>query len=72
MTYNPTKEEILIEALLHLPYQKRIDLWKKLEVYNTIELKWLKANNLESITGIVSIGGDALADSEGMFDEISG
>ena len=49
-------EEILLEALSRLPYQKRLDLWKKIEVNTNVELKCLRTDCLESITGIISIG----------------
>jgi hypothetical protein len=62
-------EEFLIEALSHLPYKKRLDLWKKIELHTIIDLKLLKAEKLDNLIGIVSIGGDAVIDTESIFDE---
>jgi len=62
-------EEMLIEALSQLPYQKKIDLWKKIEPRSNIKLKWIKADKLDNLTGIIFIGGDAVKDTEKIFDE---
>ncbi len=62
-------EDILIDALSHLPYKKRLEIWEKSEAGSAIDIKWLKPEKLDRLTGITSLGGDAVIDSEKIFDE---
>lgn len=61
-------EELLIDALMQLPYKKRLEIWRKVHEVTKIELRCLKAEKLDKITGLVSLGGDAVRDSEKVFD----
>ncbi len=62
-------EEKLIEAFRRLPAKQRLELLKKLQALAERELRSVPANTLYALTGIVSLGGDALADTEVIYDD---
>ena len=62
-------EEVLIEALQQLSPERRRQLLKQIEGERELEPVPLPADALKEITGIINIGGDALEDSERIYDE---
>jgi hypothetical protein len=62
-------EEKLIEAFQRLPPKQRIELLKKLWLLAEPELRTVPANTLYALTGLVSLGGDALTDTEAVYDD---
>ncbi len=64
-------EPKLIEAFRRLPPQQRVRLLEVLRALCEPELRTVPASRLHSLTGIVSLGGDALADTEAIYDEHS-
>ncbi|MGA1826559.1 MAG: hypothetical protein ACMUIP_18045 [bacterium] len=62
-------EELIIDALSHLTYEKRLEIIKKAGVDISLDVKYAKADLLDKLTSIVSIGGDAVTDTEMVFDE---
>jgi hypothetical protein len=62
-------EEVLIEALQQLSPERRRQLLKQIEGERELEPVPLPTDALKEITGIINIGGDALEDSERIYDE---
>ena len=62
-------EEVLIEALQRLSPERRRQLLQQVENEQESGPVPLPADVLKEITGIVNIGGDALEDSERLYDE---
>jgi hypothetical protein len=61
-------EANLIEAFRRLPSGRRADLLDKLQALREPLLRTVPANRLYDLTGLVSLGGDALADTEALYD----
>lgn len=62
----------LIEAFRRLPPGRRADLLDKLQALREPILRTLPASTLYDLTGLVSLGGDALADTEALYNGSSG
>lgn len=61
-------EAKLIEAFRRLPPQRRAELLDRLRALREPELRTVPASRLYALTGLVSLGGDALADTEAIYD----
>ena len=61
-------EPKLIEAFRRLPPKQRAELLERLQALCKLELKVVPASRLHALTGLVSLGGDALADTEAVYD----
>ena len=61
-------EAKLIEAFRRLPPQRRVELLDRLRALGEPELRTVPASRLYALTGLVSLGGDALADTEAIYD----
>ena len=69
VTLEVSKKEI-VNALLHLPPMERegiLRLLKRTESRNDGVIKF-SSLDLDELTGIMKVGGDAVADSEGIYD----
>jgi hypothetical protein len=62
-------EEALIEALRQLPPARRRKLLQQVVDPPTVEVVSLPAAALDQWIGLISVGGDALAESEQIYDE---
>ena len=65
-------ETKLVEAFRRLPPRQRVRLLEVLRALCEPELRTVPAGRLHALTGIVSLGGDALADTEAIYDGHSG
>ena len=65
-------EAKLIEAFRRLPSRRRAELLDKLQALREPELRTVPANRLYALTGLVSLGGDALTDTEAIYDGSGG
>jgi len=65
-------EELLLEALRKLPLERRRALVSKLEGELRIQARSVPAAALDKLTGLISMGGDALEDSERLYDDAGG
>ncbi|NBD35597.1 MAG: hypothetical protein GVY30_06320 [Chloroflexi bacterium] len=65
-------EANLIEAFRRLPSGRRAELLDKLQALREPLLRTVPANQLYGLTGLVSLGGDALADTEALYDDDCG
>ena len=61
----------LIEAVRRLSPRRRADLLDKLEALREPVVRAVPAKRLYDLTGLVSLGGDALADTEALYDDNS-
>ena len=61
-------EANLIEAFHRLPSGRQAELLDKLQALREPLLRTVPANRLYDLTGLVSLGGDALADTEALYD----
>jgi len=61
-------ETKLVEAFRRLPPQRRAELLDKLRALREPELRTVPASRLYALTGLVSLGGDALVDTEAIYD----
>ena len=61
-------EEVLLNALRQLSPDRRRWLFKESEKEATIDVRLVPAEALTELNGLVSIGGDALKDSERLYD----
>jgi hypothetical protein len=61
-------EEMVVDALSNLPYEKRMEICRKVSELAAVEIKCIQIDELDKISGIVSLGGDAVLDSENIFD----
>ena len=65
-------EAKLIEAFRRLSAERQSDLLNKLQELRKPILRTSPANRLYELTGIVSLGGDALSDTEALYDGDNG
>jgi len=65
-------EAKLIEAFRRLSPRRRANLLDKLQALRDPILRTVPASRLYDLTGLVSLGGDALADTEALYDGNSG
>lgn len=61
-------ETKLIEAFRRLPPSERVRLLEVLRALCEPALRTVPASRLHALTGIVSLGGDAVADTEAIYD----
>lgn len=61
-------EEVLIEALQQLPPERRRQLLQQIEDSQQKEVATLPIEALYQLTGIIEVGGDALEESEQIYD----
>lgn len=62
-------DQELLEAFRRLPPQRRAELIDKLQVLRGPTLHTVPASRLDALTGLVSLGGDAVADTEAIYDD---
>jgi len=65
-------ESNLIQAFRRLSAQRRVELLNKLETLCEPELRPVPARRLRELTGVISLGGNALTDTEAIFDGDNG
>ena len=58
----------LIAAIRRLPAPSRAKLIDKLDTLREPEVRLVPAHRLRALTGVVALGGDALADTEALYD----
>jgi hypothetical protein len=61
-------EAELVEAVRRLSPKRREDLLDKLQALREPVVRSVPASRLEGLTGLISLGGDALADTEALYD----
>lgn len=61
-------EAKLLEAFRRLPAQRRAELLDRLQALHTPKLRTVPASRLYALTGLISLGGDALADTEAIYN----
>jgi hypothetical protein len=64
-------EAKFIEAFRRLPPQRRTELLDRLRALREPAVRTVPASRLYALTGLVSLGGDALADTEAIYDDNS-
>jgi hypothetical protein len=62
-------EAKLLEAFRRLRPPQRVNLLAQLQQWDKPELRTVPASRLDALTGLVSLGGDALLDSERVYDD---
>lgn len=62
-------EEVLIEALQQLSPERRRQIFQQLDENLEPDVVPLSPNALDGLVGIISVGGDALVESEQIYDE---
>jgi hypothetical protein len=65
-------ETKLVEAFRQLSPRRRVELLSRLQALREPELRTVPASRLYALTGLVSLGGNALADTESLYDGNSG
>jgi len=61
-------EAKLIEAFRRLDPRRRAELLARLQVLRELGLRTVPASRLNELTGLISLGGDALTDTEATYD----
>ena len=61
-------ETKLIDAFRRLPPRRRAELLDRLQALREPGLRIVPASRLYALTGLVSLGGDALIDTEAIYD----
>ncbi|MCZ7574877.1 MAG: hypothetical protein M5U01_40515 [Ardenticatenaceae bacterium] len=64
-------EDVLVDALRRLSPERRRQLFLKLERGNGSPVRGVPASELDQWTGLITVGGDALAESEQLYDDSS-
>jgi len=62
----------LMDAFRRLPPQQREELLRKLQSIRETKLRVVSSNRLNEITGLISLGGDALENAEAIYDGNNG
>jgi hypothetical protein len=62
-------DDVLLRALRRLPDRRRNELLRKLEEPQGLVVKGVQAAELERLEGLIALGGDALEDSERLYDD---
>ncbi len=62
-------EEVLIEALQKLSPERRRQLLEQVNEEPKLKVVTIPARDLQELTGIIAVGGDALIESEHIYDE---
>lgn len=65
-------ETKLVGAFRQLSPRRRIELLSGLQALREPELRTVPVSSLYALTGLVSLGGNALADTESLYDGNSG
>jgi len=61
-------ETKLVEAFRRLPPRRCAELLVRLQALGESELRTVPASRLYALTGLVSLGGNAVADTEAIYD----
>lgn len=61
-------DDVLLRALWRLPIRRRKELLRRLEEPVMPMAKGVQAAELDRLIGLIAIGGDALEDSERLYD----
>jgi len=62
-------EDVLVEALRRLPEGRRRELLRRLMEAEALKPRWVPAAELGRLIGLVSLGGDAVQDTEALYDD---
>ena len=62
-------DQELFEAFRRLPPKRRMELIEKLQTLRVPALRTVPASRLGALTGLVSLGGDGVADTEAIYDD---
>lgn len=62
-------EDVLVEALQRLPEKRRRALSRRLMETETLKPRWVPAADLGRLIGLVSLGGDAVQDTEALYND---
>jgi hypothetical protein len=65
-------EDILVAALRKLSPARRRHLLVELDRPSAFTLRTVPAAELDKLTGLIAVGGDALEDSERLYEDASG
>jgi hypothetical protein len=65
-------EDVLLNALRRLSPSRRRWLFAVLENEDAISMQPVSATMLDSLSDVIAIGGDALVDSERLYDDACG
>ncbi len=65
-------EAKLVKAFRQLSPRRRAELLGRLQTLREPELRTVPASRLYALTGLVSLGGNALADTEALYNGNSG
>ena len=61
-------EDVLVEALRRLPEDRRRELLRRLMETEALKPRWVPAAELGRLIGLVSLGGDAVQDTEALYN----
>lgn len=61
-------EDVLLEALGRLPEGRRRALLRRLMESEALKPRWVPVAELGRLIGLVSLGGDALQDTEALYN----
>ena len=62
-------EDVLVEALRRLPEGRRRELLRRLMEAEALKPRWVPAAELGRLIGLVSLGGDAVQDTEALYND---
>jgi len=62
-------DDVLLSALKQLPTLRRVELLRRLDETPRLESKTVQALELDRLTGLIAVGGDALEESEQLYDD---
>lgn len=61
------QEDELLKALRALPLERRKAILRKIEQLQKPVLRWINASELDDITALIAVGGDAVRDVERLY-----
>ncbi len=61
-------ENELIGALQALPPERRKLIFQKIEFLEKLKFCWISASELDNITALIAVGGDAVQDVERLYN----
>jgi hypothetical protein len=62
-------EKTLIEALRRVPPERRAEIIRKITDHEELEFRWVKAEELDKVRGLVCVGGNAVEDAERLYND---
>ena len=62
-------EDVLVEALRRLPEGRRRELLRRLMEAEALKPRWVPAAELGRLIGLVSLGGNAVQDTEALYND---